>query len=189
MADLPFPHASALLPPGFTLARCTPADDAAITSVYMRAFPAGSDFTYWWPRNVDNMRTWQASRIRGWLANPRMRQFKVVEEATGKMVAFTTWDLPMSRSLNGLDGGLGKQAPEEEGEQREGETEAETKKDARAPEDCNMEVYEELFAAMNGMREKWRVDDKLPTYVLLLFHTLRSNLQDFVLFACLVRSE
>lgn len=124
----------------------------------MNAFPAGSDFTYWWPRNVDNMRKWQADRIRGWLANPRTREFKVVEEATGRMVAFAKWDLP--KSLKGLDAGYVKESPKEEGK-GEGGAEGEAQKGPGAPEGCNLEMYKELFDSMNIMREKWQVDDKL----------------------------
>lgn len=140
----------------------------------MAAFPAGSDFTYWWPRDVGAMRAWQAGRVRGWLADPRTRPFKVVDEtpgAGGRMVAFAKWDPP--RSFKGLDAGFvaydedGKvveHPPEGEGEEG-GEVQPEVKagQGLGAPEGANVEMYEDLFTTMERMREKWRVDDKLRT--------------------------
>ncbi|KAI4867481.1 hypothetical protein F4820DRAFT_204096 [Hypoxylon rubiginosum] len=143
----------------------------------MAAFPAGSDFTYWWPRDVGAMRAWQAGRVRGWLADPRTRPFKVVDEtpgAGGRMVAFAKWDPP--RSFKGLDAGFvaydedGKvveHPPEGEGEEG-GEVQPEVKagQGLGAPEGANVEMYEDLFTTMERMREKWRVDDKLLLHII-----------------------
>ncbi|KAI1774907.1 acyl-CoA N-acyltransferase [Hypoxylon cercidicola] len=164
---LPFPHPSALLPPGFTLSRCTPADAPGMTSVYMNAFPAGSDFTYWWPRSVDAMRAWQADRIRSWLANPRVRAFKVVDQATSRLVAFAKWDLPTS--LKGLDAGLvayDEQGKAVEQSPKEGEAQGVATRDLGAPEGANVEMFQDLFVGITRMREKWQVDGKLLLHII-----------------------
>ncbi|XXG98095.1 hypothetical protein Hte_004414 [Hypoxylon texense] len=143
----------------------------------MAAFPAGSDFTYWWPRDVGAMRAWQAGRIRGWLANPRTREFKVVDEAAGRVAAFAKWDPPAS--LKGLDDAglvvaddgrntvpVVEHMPEGKGGGGGGgggkeEAVAAAQKNLGAPEGCNREMYDDLFKGMDRMREKWRADDKL----------------------------
>ncbi|KAI0160895.1 acyl-CoA N-acyltransferase [Hypoxylon sp. FL1284] len=122
----------------------------------MRAFPPGSDFTYWWPPAVESMRAWQDERIRGWVANPRTRLFKVVEDASGRMVAFAKWDPPAS--FKGLDD---ESAVEEPPKDEGGAAEA-----LRGPEGGNEELFRDLFAGMKRLREKWDVDEKLLLHMI-----------------------
>ncbi|KAI1410832.1 acyl-CoA N-acyltransferase [Hypoxylon sp. FL1857] len=159
---LPFPHPSALLPPGFTMSRCAPEDVPGMTDVYMRAFTPGSPFTYWWSPSVDVMRKWHADRIRVRFADPSIHQFKVVDDSTGAIVAFTKWDPPAA--LKGIKRGFviydeqGKEVePKENGEGAV----KKAKTMLRAPEGADEAAYEEFFKRLGAMAEKWRSSEKL----------------------------
>ncbi|OTA57742.1 acyl-CoA N-acyltransferase [Hypoxylon sp. EC38] len=177
---LPFPHPSALLPPGFTMSRCTPEDVPGMTAVYMRAFPPGSPFTYWWSPSIDVMRKWHADRIHARFADPRTQQFKVVDDSTGAVVAFAKWDPPAT--LRGLGRGfavydeVGREVvpvpvPGEEGKEEVRMTGEETAKGEKrekkekgvlkAPEGADEVAYEDFFRGLGGMAEKWRAGEKL----------------------------
>ncbi|KAI1405322.1 hypothetical protein F4819DRAFT_482839 [Hypoxylon fuscum] len=212
---LPFPHPSALLPPGLTMSRCTPADVSGMTSAcltrnfafisslaisrreksylhstvdqsllsplvtsvalawntIMKAFPAGSAFTYWWSPSLDVMKKWHDDRIRGRFADPHTQQFKVVDETTGAVVAFAKWDPPAT--MKGLRGGFvtydehGEVAKQQAGEGRgggeggaEGKAKVMTQK-LQAPEGSKEGLYEDFFARLKKMGEKWQTDEKL----------------------------
>ncbi|KAI1136968.1 acyl-CoA N-acyltransferase [Hypoxylon sp. FL0543] len=187
---LPFPHPSALLPPGFTMSRCAPADVPGMTAVCeyqfyydMRAFPPGSPFTFWWAPSVDTMREWHANRIRVRFADPSTHQFKVVDDATGAVVAFAKWDPPAG--LRGVRRGFVLYDEEgrevvvgaDGGKEGEGEGEGEgvggaegsgrtAKKIIEAPEGADKAVYEDFFGRLKSMAEKWRANEKLALSIL-----------------------
>ncbi|KAI1459322.1 acyl-CoA N-acyltransferase [Annulohypoxylon moriforme] len=155
---LPFPHPSALLPPGFTMSRCTPEDTPGMTDVYMHAFSASPQFTYWWSSPAI-MHAWNADRIRARFADPGIQQFKIAETATGKIVAFAKWDVPAS--VNGLRDGLkvyDEEGKEVVGERKEGEVK---NHGLSKPEGVDQELFDELFSGLKKMQEKWRTSEKL----------------------------
>ncbi|KAI0379799.1 hypothetical protein F5Y04DRAFT_114657 [Hypomontagnella monticulosa] len=129
----------------------------------MKAFPAGSAFTYWWSPSLSTMHAWHASRIVGRFGDPSTQQFKVVDNATGSIVAFAKWDPPATMSgfrpgfvVYDEDGrpvsGMGKEGKEGKG-----------KKQAplQAPDGADPKLYEEFFNGLKRMGEKWRTSEKL----------------------------
>lgn len=153
-----FPHPEALLPPGFTMSRATPEDAPGMTDVYMRAFSASPDFTYWWSSPAI-MHAWNLERIRIRFADPGIQQFKIVDEANGKIVAFTKWDVPAT--IKGLQEGF-KVYGEANGPEKKGGSDGEVKKGGlKKPEGVDQELFDELFGGLKKMQEKWRVSEKL----------------------------
>lgn len=127
----------------------------------MQAFPAGSAFTYWWSPSVPTMRAWHASRIAGRFADPGTQQFKVVDDATGTIVAFAKWDPPAT--MKGLSPGF--VVYDEEGKPVDATGEQGKKQNAlQAPEGADPALYGEFFAGLKRMGEKWRAHEKLGTY-------------------------
>lgn len=144
----------------------------------MKAFPAGSAFTYWWSPSLDVMKKWHDDRIRGRFADPHTQQFKVVDETTGAVVAFAKWDPPAT--MKGLRGGFvtydehGEVAKQQAGEGRgggeggaEGKAKVMTQK-LQAPEGSKEGLYEDFFARLKKMGEKWQTDEKLGASCLYL---------------------
>ncbi|KAI0893860.1 acyl-CoA N-acyltransferase [Annulohypoxylon nitens] len=170
---LPFPHPEALLPPGFTMSRATPEDAPGMTDVCesnMRAFSASPDFTYWWS-SPSIMHAWNLERIRVRFADPGIHQFKIVDEANGKIVAFTKWDVPAT--VQGLREGF-KVYGEASGLEKEGNAGGEVKKGGlKKPEGVDQELFDELFGGLKkyalfsipfapfGLR----VESELPVWV------------------------
>lgn len=142
---LPF-SAPASLPPQFTLSRCTPDDIPQLTEVYINAFSA-TNFDYWWPP-VDIMRQWTLQRFALKIQNPTNQHFKVVDNETGQVVAFSRWDIPAG--MKGLDEGFIQYGSEEE-----------SKKVLPIPVGCDMDMYKEFFNGLKGMSKKWDADSKL----------------------------
>ncbi|KAI1214120.1 acyl-CoA N-acyltransferase [Annulohypoxylon truncatum] len=173
---LPFPHPSALLPPGFTMSRATPEDTEGMTDVckfYFRAFSAVPEFTYWWSTPAA-MRAWNADRVRARFTDPRVQQFKVAEEGTGRVVAFAKWDVPAT--VTGLRGGfvmydekgkvvVGGAEKEDGGGEKGGDgvgDAGEVKKHGlKAPEGVDQVLFDEMFGGLMRMQEKWRTSEKL----------------------------
>ncbi|KAI8629546.1 hypothetical protein F5Y19DRAFT_475532 [Xylariaceae sp. FL1651] len=176
---LPFPRPSTL-PPGFTMSRCTPAD-VPDTEAFV-----GTECTYWWGPNPA-MRAWNEERIRRRFVDPNTQQFKVVDDASGEIVAWSKWDPPPR--MTGLREGFvvyneagepidaneqgGSEVHEGEGKD-EGETSgASAKKYALGPpEGSNAVLFREFFDSIVGMEKKYNTKDKLvlthlcarPTY-------------------------
>ncbi|KAI0140077.1 acyl-CoA N-acyltransferase [Hypoxylon sp. NC0597] len=169
---LPFPHPSALLPPGFTMSRCTPEDVPGMTAVYMRAFQPGSAFTHWWSPSIDAMRKWNSNRIRARFADPSTQQFKVVDDSTGTLVAFAKWDPPPT--LQGLRHGFvvyderGREVvSRKEGKWEEEEEEKKEKKQIlKAPEGADEAAYQDFYKGLRAMAEKWRAGEKLALSII-----------------------
>ncbi|KAI1376951.1 hypothetical protein F4677DRAFT_62653 [Hypoxylon crocopeplum] len=128
----------------------------------MRAFPAGSAFTYWWSPSLRVMREWHRDRIAARFADPRTQQFKVVERSTARIVAFAKWDPP--RRMKGLRHGFttyaGDGTPRVVGEE-EGEGGAQPQTLLEPPEGADETLYHEFFAGLRSMGDKWRIGEKL----------------------------
>jgi hypothetical protein len=90
---LPFP-VPASLAPGFVLSRCTPADVPQMVTAYSAAF-LQTNFTYWWPADLEVMRRWTEARFRLRFRNPSDQHFKVADESTGQIVAWARWTVPV----------------------------------------------------------------------------------------------
>ncbi|KAI1383140.1 acyl-CoA N-acyltransferase [Hypoxylon trugodes] len=174
---LPFPHPTSLLPPGFAIYRCTPGDVPSMVDVcksflsLTKAFPAGSPFTYWWSPSLEVMQTWHTTRIRSRFADPNTQQFKVVDETTGKPVAFAKWDPP--KSMKGLkhgfvtydnEGKVVEQTAKSEG--REKEENKAPPPILEAPKGADEALYQEFFEALKTMGKKWNTDEKLVLSVI-----------------------
>ncbi|KAL7628089.1 hypothetical protein AAE478_002286 [Parahypoxylon ruwenzoriense] len=132
----------------------------------MNAFPADSEFAYWWSPSPDVMRSWHGQRTRGRFSDPHTQQFKVVvdeEGAAGRVVAFAKWDTP--RRLRGLRPGFvvyDEKGAAVEVAPRGAEDEQEKKAQRlSAPMGANEELYEDFFDGLERMGRKWDVDEKL----------------------------
>lgn len=90
---LPFPSPASLAP-GFSVARCTPADIPQMISCYNAAF-LSTNFTYWWPADLEVMRRWTEGRFRLRFHDPSEHHFKVSDVATGQIVAWARWVVPV----------------------------------------------------------------------------------------------
>ncbi|KAI1094862.1 acyl-CoA N-acyltransferase [Rostrohypoxylon terebratum] len=160
---LPFPHPEALLPPGFAMSRATPEDAPGMTDVYMHAFSATPDFTYWWS-SPSIMHAWNLDRIRTRFADPGVQQFKIVDEANGKIVAFAKWDVPAT--VQGLREGF-KVYDDAVGSGMEGGAGGEVEKGGlKKPDGVDQELFDGLFGGLKKMQEKWRVSEKLALSII-----------------------
>ncbi|KAI0882777.1 uncharacterized protein GGS22DRAFT_168707 [Annulohypoxylon maeteangense] len=93
------------------------------------------------------MHAWNTDRIRARFADPGIQQFKVVDEATGKIVAFAKWDVPAA--VKGLAEGF--EVFDEEGrvvQRKEGEEEEVKKFVLEVPEGVDKELFDELFIGL-----------------------------------------
>ncbi|KAI2629355.1 acyl-CoA N-acyltransferase [Xylaria nigripes] len=165
---LPFPHPS-VLPPGFTMTRCTPADVQD-----MDAF-ANSEYAYWWGP-IPTMWSWQEEYFRRRFADPSAHQFKVVDDSNGVIVAWAEWDTPPR--MTGLSEGLvtydeaGEQICTSGGEDgivyenTRGKDEPEGGMSAKRyaqkpPEGSNIPHFEKFVGGMTSMENKYQASEKL----------------------------
>ncbi|RYP25123.1 hypothetical protein DL765_000004 [Monosporascus sp. GIB2] len=167
-----------LLPPGFALSRCEPADIPDMVDVYISAFQGG-DHVYWWAP-TPKMRAWSREDFARHFADPAEAQFKVVDEATGRLVACSRWVLPKGMRGAGVrvqesGSGIGNGKEEEEGTKDRAITasEGQTEKKERAgdeypdvPEGMDVELKREFFDGMARAGEKWGVSEKLELTLL-----------------------
>ncbi|KAI0870824.1 hypothetical protein GGS24DRAFT_492716 [Hypoxylon argillaceum] len=171
---LPFPRPS-ILPPGFTMSRCTPADVQGMNEVcHMDAF-SGSEYTYWWGP-ISAIWSWSEERIRRRFGDPGTQQFKVVDDTNGAIVAWAKWDPPPQ--MMGLSKGfvvydeagqpisLDADMNIEEGK-GEGEGEGEGGKATTnchvlgPPEGANAALFKTFFDGIVGMEKKHHAGEKL----------------------------
>ncbi|KAK6065559.1 GNAT family protein [Seiridium cupressi] len=155
---LPFPRPPSLAP-GLTISRCTPEDIPQMVSVYSAAF-LPTRFVYWWPADLDVMRRWNEARFRLRFRDPTDQQFKVVDDESGRIVAFARWTVPAK--MKGLAEGFrtyedcsqgGFDGPENQWMQN-------------PPEGSKEELYHEFFAGIKAMSKKWEADKKLALQLL-----------------------
>ncbi|RYP73508.1 hypothetical protein DL769_004222 [Monosporascus sp. CRB-8-3] len=173
-----------LLPPGFVLSRCEPADVPEMVDVYISAFQGG-DYVYWWAP-TPKMRAWNRERFARRFADPAEAQFKVVDEATGRLVAHSRWVLPKGMRGAGVrvegvrmrvqESGPGDGNGKEEGEKKDpvlAASEGQTEKKRRTgdehpdvPEGTDVELYREFFDGVTRAGEKWGASEKLELSLL-----------------------
>ncbi|OTB05484.1 hypothetical protein M426DRAFT_319749 [Hypoxylon sp. CI-4A] len=173
---LPFPHPSGLLPPGFTMSRCTPVDVPGMTSVFIKAFSSAPAFTCWWSPDLAVMQAWHSKRIRLRFSDPKTQQFKVVDDATSAIVAFAKWDPPAH--LRGLkegfvvyddEGNVVERREREEGEgggDGDGPQAGGRSQILKPPEGGNAELYKEFFTGLRDTAVKWNAGEKLVLSIL-----------------------
>ncbi|ORY62944.1 acyl-CoA N-acyltransferase, partial [Pseudomassariella vexata] len=134
----------------FILARCTPNDVPQMVSVYLSAF-IDTKFNWWWSPTLDAMRRWTERRFVGKFAEPSAHHFKVVDTETGKLIAWSRWNVP--KDMKGMAVGF----------QTYGE---ETKEDLGIPEGADERLHHEFFDGIHRMSAKWRASEKLGLSVL-----------------------
>ncbi|KAI0193455.1 hypothetical protein F4808DRAFT_442212 [Astrocystis sublimbata] len=187
MAALPFLRPKTL-PEGFTMSRCTPGDVQGMAEVYMDAFgnttsgPTsdkspygdGGEYTYWWGP-PSSMTTWNAERIRRRFADIGTQQFKVVEDATGQIVAWAKWDLPLGaardtdkkKMADMMEGFSTYEDEVENGGKRDGgKGSADEQTSAKSyaqgpPEGANVVSFHDFFDGLVGAEKKYRTEEKL----------------------------
>ncbi|RYP71465.1 hypothetical protein DL771_004832 [Monosporascus sp. 5C6A] len=177
-----------LLPPGFALSRCRAADIPGMVNVYISAFQGG-DYAYWWAP-TPKMRAWNGERFARRFTDPAEAQFKVVDEATGRLVAYSRWVLPKGMRGAGMKiegvgarvqesgpgNGNGKEEEEEQGKKDQVITASEelTEKKRRRtgdehpdiPDGIDVELYREFFDGVTRAGEKWGASEKLELSLL-----------------------
>ncbi|KAH8681147.1 acyl-CoA N-acyltransferase [Xylariales sp. PMI_506] len=174
----------ASLPPAFTVSRCTPADIPQMVSVYIAAFTQTTRFTYWWPESHEVMRAWTETRFRLRFRDPGDQQFKVVDESQsqgqgGRLVAFARWQVPQDQGEGGRHEALrralapgfrtyeyGEGEGEGEGEGGAAFAGSETQWMDRPPAGCREDLYDEFFAGIRGMSQKWEAKKMLELSLL-----------------------
>lgn len=136
-----------------------------MTEVYMDAF-ASSEYTYWWgPTPV--MWPWQEERIRRRFADPSTQQFKVVDDASGAVVAWAKWDPPPQMTglregfvVYGASDGSGGTEQEEGASSSSGETSAKSYA-LGPPEGSHITLFHDFFDRLVKMEKKWQAEEKL----------------------------
>ncbi|KAI8945787.1 hypothetical protein F4801DRAFT_567068 [Xylaria longipes] len=135
----------------------------------MDAF-SNPEYTYWWGP-VPAMWSWQEERIRRRFADPATQQFKVVDDATGTIVAWAKWD-PPSR-MAGLREGFtvydesgepaNASAENENGEEK-GKAHEKTSAKSYAlgpPQGSNVTLFQAFFDSLMDAEKKFEASEKL----------------------------
>ncbi|CAJ2503202.1 Uu.00g105960.m01.CDS01 [Anthostomella pinea] len=90
---LPFPSPTSLSP-GFTMSRATTDDIDTISELYYETFKPDHGNSFWWPADKTAMLEWLKRRVTGKMNDRGVRHFKIIDAATGHLVAFARWDVP-----------------------------------------------------------------------------------------------
>ncbi|CAJ2512887.1 Uu.00g010060.m01.CDS01 [Anthostomella pinea] len=155
----------------------------------MDAF-APTEYTYWWAP-LPTMRAWNEQRIRRRFADSGTQQFKVVDDASGDVVAWAKWDPPAEmtglrmgfvvydeegRAVGPPEGGgvvVGGGGGEEGGgdggnaEEGKGEKGGEIGEEEKpqttldAPEGADVKLFREFFDGITRMVKKWGASERL----------------------------
>ncbi|RYP73039.1 hypothetical protein DL769_004314 [Monosporascus sp. CRB-8-3] len=189
---LPFPP-PASLSPSFIMAPPTEADIEAMTDVFLKAFEMDRGNTYWWSPDRAAQHAWMRRRVERNMRDPRVRHFKIVDRASGDLVAWARWNVPEGKeaafgagAMAG-DGardvtrllGSGEEEEAVAGEDKTAAAAAETRPttaaaDAMAtapavtdyPEGADPELCRGFFGALDGMAKKWNAKSMLDLSVL-----------------------
>ncbi|KAH8808234.1 acyl-CoA N-acyltransferase [Xylogone sp. PMI_703] len=133
--------------PGFTLSPCTLDDIESMIHVYQAAFASNhfSNLTFP-PATVApaSKAAWLRKRFLKYFAQPEIRNFKLVEDSTGRLVAWTRWAFPHVFSEQ-----------EKEERRREAEQKAALPSNERWPEGSNYEACELKFGGLDVYRQKY----------------------------------
>lgn len=136
--------------PPFVLSPVTADDVESMIAVYEAAFASNPLSSLLFPKSIkpEVKAAWLRKRFLGYLAKPEIRQFKVTETSTGKLVAWSRWAFPYVLS------------PEEK-EKRRKEEEEKAQKDPKEsyPDGANVGACEEKFNGFDEFRRTW-VDDE-----------------------------
>ncbi|ETS82603.1 hypothetical protein PFICI_04479 [Pestalotiopsis fici W106-1] len=165
---LPFP-VPASLAPGFVLSRCTPADVPQMVTAYSAAF-LQTNFTYWWPVDLEVMRRWTEARFRLRFRNPSDQHFKVADVATGQIVAWARWTVPVE--MKGLAVGFRTFDDDDDNnflDNNNGSVQGVTPEQQwmqNPPAGSDEELYHEFFAGIKAMSKKWESHTKLALQLL-----------------------
>ncbi|KAI0597284.1 hypothetical protein F4775DRAFT_257131 [Biscogniauxia sp. FL1348] len=93
MAALPFPIPPSLSP-SFRMSRATEADVDDLIDAYFDAFRLDPGNTYWWSPDRGHMQTWVRRRTLKKMRDRSFRHFKIRDNATGDLVAWSRWAIP-----------------------------------------------------------------------------------------------
>ncbi|RYP41803.1 hypothetical protein DL767_000819 [Monosporascus sp. MG133] len=117
-----------LLPPGFALSHCEPADIPGLVDVYISAFQGGN-YMYWWAP-TPKMRAWNGERF----ADPAKTQFRVVDKATVRLVPHSRWEV-LAEGMRGAGMRVKRVGTEKKKKRTGGER-------PDVPEDMDVELYQ-----------------------------------------------
>ncbi|KAH9887751.1 hypothetical protein F4778DRAFT_786126 [Xylariomycetidae sp. FL2044] len=135
-----------------------------------------TEYTYFWTPSLEPMYAWNRARILKRFSDPGTQQFKVVDDTTGRIVAWAKWDPPPR--MRGLEKGFvvwdtegrarevgegvaGKKDKGGGGEIRKGEEEEEEAGSLAYPEGANEKLADEFFSGLKSMEEKWDAGQRL----------------------------
>ncbi|RYP77890.1 hypothetical protein DL770_007012 [Monosporascus sp. CRB-9-2] len=181
---LPFPP-PASLSPSFIMARPTKADIEAMAEVNLEAFEIDRGNTYWWSPDRAAQLAWMRRRVERKMRDPSVRHFKIVDVASGDLVAWARWNVPEGKEAAFDDARDVSRLPisreEEEAVAGENKTTATMETgpttaaaDATAtapavtdyPEGADPELCRGFFDALDGMAKKWDAKSMLGLSVL-----------------------
>jgi len=149
--------------PKYTILPCTPADITSMVTIYETAFSSAPIYTYMWPSThvtPTSKSTWLSARFLSQMAHiPEMKFFKLVDEETGKIVAWSRWQFPAVLSAD-------EKKRREEREKKEQE-----KEDGSGtwPEGAIVENCERFFGAIKAAQDKFLNSEEM--YLLHLLAT------------------
>ena len=145
----------------FALSPCTPDDLDAMVGVYERAFADDYFFSFAFPRSssaaIEDKQRWLRARFLATFSHPNMRNVKVVESSSGRIVAWARWGVPYTLSDDDLEA-VGQQQQQ------------------AWPLGSSVELCEAMFGGLDRMREVYLKKDDMYGTVYLSTSLTNPNL-------------
>lgn len=134
----------------FAVAPVLPADLDAINDITTHAFFKNPRTLSWhiFPhQSAEDISAWRLNRtVHGYNTSSESRYYKLIDEATGKPVAFAIWQVPRKK---------GSEAEENERKAEKDRVEDEFKKNEGFPQGGNKKLLDDFDASTERMRAKY----------------------------------
>lgn len=133
--------------PPFTIAHVVPTDLSAINDIDVRAFNNPRTLAYRvFTHQSDEEVAWRLARtVQDYNSSDDSRWDKLVDNATGKVIAFATWQEPRKN---------GSQEEEQARQSEKGKAEKEFKEATKFPKGANERLLDDFVKATRVVREK-----------------------------------
>jgi hypothetical protein len=147
----------------FAISPCTPDDLDAMVGVYERAFADDYFFSFAFPRSssaaIEDKQRWLRARFLATFSHSNIRNVKVIESSSGRIVAWARWGFPYTLSDDDL------KASEAAGQQQQA-----------WPLGSSVELCEAMFGGWDRMREVYLKKDDMYGTVYLSTYLTKPNL-------------
>ena len=134
----------------FTVAPVLPEDLPAVNDITTRAFfksPRTMSWHIFPNQSAEDISAWRLNRtIHGYNTSSESRYYKLVDDATGKLVGFTIWQVPRVK---------GSEEDEKKRKAEKDRVEDEFKKSERFPEGGKKKLLDDFDEATERMREEY----------------------------------